>query len=718
MASIDRLSALVTFVFGCLFTALLAAPAGAQVVGVVTVTVSSGDAGMPLAGATVDAIGESRSVTDSRGQAQLRGLTPGHHTLLVAAFGHADQSLDVQVENGRVTRLEVVLEVVPFELAPITVDGDARAPGEAIVRRVEDAPAGVTGVADLLADVPGITVVRRGASGSETTVQLRGASADQLLVLLDGVPLNGSGSGAADLSLVDLETLERVVVLPGARSARYGPRALAGVVLLESRRPAGHSAEATAGVGAWGAMDLGVAASAAVTERISAMVGGSWSSSTGAFRYTVPDFRGGGVATRDNARSERVGGHVALRHDGPAARLTLRLDGTATDRGSPGAIAQPSLTGEQSHDRVGAALSSDFGQTRRGASARLAFQSRRSEYRDPSPPLGQAYDDYSDVDEVEGAAEAWWNAEAISVRGGVQSRRVHVDATPLGASGVMYHEAGAWAEASAEFLLAGAGTVLLSAGLRADRHDLVDGVVLSPTASLEWRTASVEAGLRYADGFAPPSVSDLFFQEGVLVRANPELRPERVRGEWSAHVGAAWRVGRVTLRPDLSAWTADVEDMILWFPDFRFVWSPDNFFVTRRGAEASLAADVATGALLHSLTGRLGTSEVEYADGGLDGQVAYRPRSTASLSVRTERGGAALDVRYSRIGVRRSVAGSALNALPAYAEIDTGIAVPFTIGGRDARLELSVSNLLDRPAALLADYPLPGRGWAVRLRLS
>ena len=72
-----------------------------------------------------------------------------------------------------------------------------------------------------------------------------------MLVLVDGVPINSQITGEADLSRVSLEAVERVVVRTGAQSARYGGRALAGVVEITTRR-ASRESSVLVRDGAWG----------------------------------------------------------------------------------------------------------------------------------------------------------------------------------------------------------------------------------------------------------------------------------------------------------------------------------------------------------------------------------------------------------------------------------------------------------------------------------
>ena len=57
----------------------------------------------------------------------------------------------------------------------------------------------VRSVAEMLLAAPGVSVHALGGPGQAATLSLRGASADQSVVLLDGIPLQGPGGGAVDL---------------------------------------------------------------------------------------------------------------------------------------------------------------------------------------------------------------------------------------------------------------------------------------------------------------------------------------------------------------------------------------------------------------------------------------------------------------------------------------------------------------------------------------
>ena len=692
---------------------------------------AAADAGAAVAvpGATVAVRGAGlQATTDARGVAVLRGLSPGRHALVISAPGFLEAAVEVDAVNGRVTRTSIVLDPAPVRLRGLVVQVASRErDAGATVLEIASLPPGVTDLPAALERVPGATVVRQGGPGAPAVLQLRGAGGDQVLVLLDGTPINSPLTGIADLSTVDLESVSRITVIPGAQSARYGPQALGGVVLLESRDRDATTAAVTAGMGAWSSAETAVTGSSGFGNAWSVSGGARWRRSNGAFTYDVPAFRGGGETTRENSAFSHAGGDLRITRRG-SAEASLRAHLSDIERGSPGTIAQPSATGRQRHRRYGLGVtveSDGASPARLGGSARSSVQWQRADYADPEPPFGRAYDTRTRVRRAELAVEGWWRAEASSssrepldLRFGLHAARLDVESNALTSPGIGLDELGAWAHAGRGWQLRRGFHLDLGASLRADRHDLVDGVTLSPAVDAALTRGGLALDFRWGHGFSPPGLGDLFFQEGVLVEPNPDLGPERIRGELTATLAQRWSVGPASGELRATAYRADLDGMILWFPDHRFVWSPDNYDVARRGLELGATTDLAAFGRTHSLTAGAAWSEVEYTGAVLDGQVAYRPRFTADVALGIGLpAGITLTPSGTHVGARRTVPGSPLNALAAYTLFNAGIALPFEWSRFAGRLEVAVTNLLDERAALLVDYPLPGRGWSTRIRI-
>lgn len=91
---------------------------------------------------------------------------------------------------------------------------------------------------DLLREVPGVAISQSGSLGSQTQLRMRGAEANQILVLIDGIEANDP-AGNAEFAFENLNTwdIERIEVVRGAQSGVWGSDALAGVINVITRRP-------------------------------------------------------------------------------------------------------------------------------------------------------------------------------------------------------------------------------------------------------------------------------------------------------------------------------------------------------------------------------------------------------------------------------------------------------------------------------------------------
>lgn len=85
-------------------------------------------------------------------------------------------------------------------------------------------------VSDVLRDVPGVAVSRSGAVGGQTQVRLRGAEANQTLVLIDGIEAADPFQGEFDFATLIADDTARIEVLRGQQSAIYGSDAIGGVI--------------------------------------------------------------------------------------------------------------------------------------------------------------------------------------------------------------------------------------------------------------------------------------------------------------------------------------------------------------------------------------------------------------------------------------------------------------------------------------------------------
>lgn len=95
---------------------------------------------------------------------------------------------------------------------------------------------GATGVADLLARLPGIEISRSGGVGNTTSLYIRGAETRFTAVYLDGVRIDSQSTGGAGWEGIPLSQIDRIEVLRGPAAAVYGSDAVGGVIQLFTKR--------------------------------------------------------------------------------------------------------------------------------------------------------------------------------------------------------------------------------------------------------------------------------------------------------------------------------------------------------------------------------------------------------------------------------------------------------------------------------------------------
>ena len=94
---------------------------------------------------------------------------------------------------------------------------------------------GFSQLSDVMRTFPGMHVSQSGSRGSLTQFRVRGAEANHLLVMIDGVPANAVGDGEYNFADIPLDDIERVELLRGPQSGLYGANAHSGVLTIVTK---------------------------------------------------------------------------------------------------------------------------------------------------------------------------------------------------------------------------------------------------------------------------------------------------------------------------------------------------------------------------------------------------------------------------------------------------------------------------------------------------
>lgn len=105
----------------------------------------------------------------------------------------------------------------------------------------------VQSVQDLLRGETGIDIANTGGLGKLNSLLVRGADADQVLVLVNGVRVGSATAGTTRIEYIPVDQIERIEIVRGPRSSLYGADAIGGVVQIFTTRANGPSVAMTGG---------------------------------------------------------------------------------------------------------------------------------------------------------------------------------------------------------------------------------------------------------------------------------------------------------------------------------------------------------------------------------------------------------------------------------------------------------------------------------------
>ena len=149
--------------------------------------------------------------------------------ILSAMTGQAVQAMDTSVAE------ETVMLPTVTVTATRTMEDIAKIPSSVSVVTAKDIEAKrVDTVADALQLLPGVYKSQVGNGG----LQIRGFGSTNILVLLNGVPMNNTFNNGVDWEAIPVHTIDRIELVRGASSSLYGGRGVAGVISIQTKQVA------------------------------------------------------------------------------------------------------------------------------------------------------------------------------------------------------------------------------------------------------------------------------------------------------------------------------------------------------------------------------------------------------------------------------------------------------------------------------------------------
>ena len=423
---------------------------------------------------------------------------------------------------------------------------------------------GARTVREALKFLPGI--LGDGTVGTEVNALsgqlIRGSNTGQVLILLDGRPINNAGSGGFDLSEFTTNNIQRIEVLPGGGSTLYGSDAIGGVINIITRRPTEKiTTEAKVNIGAYGLNQQSIQNSGKKGD-ISWVVGYNRTQAENNYPFSIPEANFSG--TRKNNDTLYNNFNLKLEADlGKRNTLSFSTLYLNKEQGTPGGVPIPSpvngqgffnsltdknrkytdqiLTdftwnlklGDGDDSLLTAKVYGDFLNTRFDPSGSVSsqnrFQTNQSSYGIQT-------------------THSWNFAKNQSLVYGFDYRNVNVRNTSFSYSTnketLNYDNDINQGALFTKYEVVLIPNLTVNVGLRQDFSSLVNGSVTSPSVGTKYAVSdSTTLRANYIQNFRVPTIANLFNVNPSNI-GNPELKPER--GD-SFDIGIDQKLGNIGL---------------------------------------------------------------------------------------------------------------------------------------------------------------------------
>ncbi|WP_149194281.1 TonB-dependent vitamin B12 receptor [Luteimonas suaedae] len=558
-----------------------------------------------------------------------------------------------------------------------------------VIDRAEIKRSQAVSLPELLRGRAGINLVNSGGPGKQSSLFMRGAGSNQILVLIDGVRIGSATAGLPALQDIPVAQIDRIEIVRGPHSSLYGADAIGGVIQIFTRRDSGPPRPRFhAGIGSHGLREAGAGIGGG-SERawFGADVAHLRTDGIDACRGTLAGFGAGCFAEEPDRdgyrnRSASLRGGLAFSDAWTLDGVALRSEG---DNHFDGTWANYSETVQQV---VGAKLRFEPSET-------LTLQAGLGRSDDRT-------DDYLDGDFV---AHLRTRREQASLQADIALASEQV--LSVGADWLDDRIAG-----STEYDLASRDNLGVFALWQGDfgaqqwqasvRNDDNEQFGSHATGSLAWGLAfgpNLRLTASYATGFRAPSFNDLYYP----FSGNPELDPEQSDnlnlGIAQARAGWSW---------SLDLYQNRVDDLINYDAT---TFRPVNVDQARlRGAELTFATALAGWDLSAQLSHVDPRNRSEGANHGR--LLARRARNTGRIDLDRAFGAFRFGVTLNGAGHRFDDAANTTR-LGGHATTDLRFEYAFH---PEWTLQARASNVFDRTYETIAWYNQPGREYGLTLR--
>ncbi|MFA5089161.1 MAG: TonB-dependent receptor [Candidatus Omnitrophota bacterium] len=557
-----------------------------------------------------------------------------------------------------------------------------------VVNRQEIDETGVQDVGQAISRLAGVKVNFYGGMGNSATPAIRGSSAEQTLILLDGRPLNLPAAGGYDLSLLPIETVEQIEILRGPASALYGANALGGVINIITRP---------------------IPKEPFFTSRLqfgtneTSLVGLSGGGKTGKVGYLFSSQFNATDGDREHSADRE--GHFSgkLSFDlSEKASLTVSAGLDSQKQEIPGSLQYPSPLAAQDTTGDWQDFLFRFTGGQGETTARLYLNNNKLHYQDPTWTTNNIINNKQVGLELQQNLSLG-ERHLLTVGAGYLGDSVNSVSTGK-------HTPDTRAVFIQDEVILPKGSFILSG--RYDDHSIY-GSEVSPRLAGQLKV-SEKTILRASIGrsYRAPTVNELYWNEawwpGAGMFGNSNVKPEE---GISYEVGLSQRFNR-KFTGKITLFRNDLDNLIQWVETIPFTrWDAQNVAKARlEGVETELDWDISP-----SLSLSLNHTYLKAANRTIDKMLPYRPENKLGLALTCQ----------NRTGLIVRISGDYYDSAYADAANTAKMADYFLLGvniNKKVTDKLDVflkgENLLGKKYEVIRGYPMPGTTLSAGIALS
>lgn len=578
-----------------------------------------------------------------------------------------------------------------------------------------------------------------GFNSGTKTISLNATQSEHTLVLIDGIRLNSRQNAQYDLSLFDLEDIERIEISKGGSSALYGSDAIGGVINIITSRDAikPFSFNVKAETGSFGYRKfygkLSQNFNFGLAENISYNISASDERAENKFKF---NFKNGLNITgyeRENSDFNTQSVNFDIKYsksDEMSLKYFARYSSFA--RGVPGIFLGYSTGTARQEDKI-VMTGFSFDKKISGkvfSNTDFTYQYQHQKYYDPATfNLTTVINSYYKLRRVSASSVySFLISENFNVESGAELNLDDISSNETEEGNAV--QAAVFAVSKYTLNISNGSVLTIYPSARYDyfsnisEHNVLTGkfgINFKPFGKTDFHIKS-----SFGNNFSAPTFNELYWKD----IGNKDLRPEK---SLSFDAGIYYKFNFAAVNElEISYYYIYTKDRIVWTPVSGSIWRPLNIQkVSSEGIDASLRSEfrlnrylLANVGINYSFGSAIKKSEDFAGDPSYGKQLIYLPKEMVKGSIMMNYLTTSKLLKYVSFSLfynfstRRYTNFENTQFVPRYDVLDGNIGAGFKFSGFETGLRLIVNNILNEDYTVLPGYPMPLRNYKIEINLN